>query len=190
MTKPPSDPPAPPGRRGGPRFADRYSDRFERERSQQAIKDLVDRVVDHYRLHADLRQARLFAEWPAFVGEKVGNRTRPDTIVGRTLIVEVATSAWLQELRLLRPKIVADLLDKLGMPRFFDDIKFVLAGERKRREPVTAPRPRRVPPPSAPPVEATPATGQRLLDIIDETKTIEDDDLRSLVARVRILNDK
>ncbi len=165
-----------------------FRDKFSRARAPTAVKDLVDRVVDHYRLHADLRQAQLFAEWASFVGEKVGSRTRPDTIVGRTLIVEVATSSWLHELRLLRPKIVSDLLDKLGTPRFFDDIKFVLAGER-RREQVQKPTPRKVPKPPPRPV-ISPASGQKIIDIIEETKSIEDPDLRSLIARVRITNDK
>src|SRR5437879_2454715 len=103
-----------------------------------AMRELVQRVVTRYRLQLDIRQERLFAEWSKFVGDRVGQRTRPETIVDRTLVdefatsttrvrstrvrtrpetivdrtlvVEVANSSWLHELRLLRPKIVSDLL--------------------------------------------------------------------------------
>jgi hypothetical protein len=179
-------------------------DDYERARGAQPVRELVQRVVDHHRLHLDIREERLFAEWPAFVGEKIGSRTRPYAIVevpgtstigsvtrgvDRTLIVEVATSSWLHELRLLRPKIVADLLDKLGMPRIFDDIKLVLAGERKRHRPTVRPAPRR-PPPPRPLAPFPPATGRELQQILCDAERVEDPELRALIARVRIANDR
>jgi hypothetical protein len=165
-------------------------DKFDRAKGMVAVRDLIHNVVSYYRLNADIRQEQLFAEWSSFVGDKIGARTRPDTIVDRTLIVEVATSAWLHELRLIRPKIVSDLLDKLGLPRFFDDIRFVLAGERRssRRPQVKRPTPRKKPEP--PPVAATPATGEDLRQILDDTSKIEDEELRAIVSRVRVKNDK
>jgi hypothetical protein len=160
-----------------------------RARGAQPVRELVQRVVDHHRLHLDIREERLFAEWAEFVGDKVGARTRPDTIIDRTLIVEVATSSWLHELRLLRPKIVADLLDRLGMPRIFDDIKLVLAGERKRHRPTVRPAPRRLPPPR-PLAPFPPATGRDLQQILSDAERVEDPELRALIARVRIANDR
>ncbi len=163
-------------------------DRFERARGAEQMRELVQRVVDHHRLDLDIREERLFAEWSAFVGDKVGARTRPDTIVDRTLVVEVATSSWLHELRLLRPKIVSDLLDKLGMPRIFDDIRFVLAGERRRHTPTVRPPARRPPPPPRAPFP--PATGRALQEILESAAKVEDPELRELIARVRVANDK
>jgi hypothetical protein len=166
----------------------RYGDHYDRERGAQQVGELVQRVVDHHRLHLDIREERLFAEWSAFVGERVGGKTRPQTIVERTLIVEVANNSWLHELTMLRPKINADLLDKLGPPRFFDDIKFVLAKEGKRRE-VTRPAARSRPaPPARPP--ATPANGAALQQILDDTQGIADPELRALILNVRVANDK
>lgn len=165
-----------------------YSDHYDREKAAQKVGDLVQRVVDHHQLNLDIREEHLFADWPAFVGDRVGGKTRPETIVDRTLIVEVANNTWLQELRLLRPKIVADLLDRLGMPRFFDDIRFVLAKEGQRRA-VTRPpaRRRKAPATFTPP---TPATGAALQQIVDDTAGIEDEELRKLIANVRITHDK
>lgn len=163
-------------------------DKFDRAKGMLPVRDLVKNVVNYYRLNADIRQEQLFAEWSSFVGDRIGARTRPETIVDRTLIVEVATSAWLHELRLIRPKIVSDILDKLGLPRFFDDIRFVLAGERRSRAPqVKRPPPRRKPPPPPP---ATPAVGEDLRKILDDTSKIEDEELRAIISRVRVKNDK
>jgi hypothetical protein len=161
-------------------------DRFVRERGTAAMRELVQRVVDHHRLQLDIREERLFAEWSAFVGERVASRTRPDTIVDRTLIVEVATSPWLHELRLLRPKLVADLLDRLGLPRFFDDIRFVLAGDRKRTQPTRPPMQRARVAPAVP--TPSPATGEFAQSILDDTARIADPELRALIARVRLAN--
>ena len=163
-------------------------DKFDRAKGMLPVRDLVKNVVSYYRLNADIRQEQLFAEWSSFVGERIGARTRPETIVDRTLIVEVATSAWLHELRLIRPKIVSDLLDKLGLPRFFDDIRFVLAGERRSRAPqVKRPTPRKK---AAPPPPATPAAGEDLRKILDDTSKVEDEELRAIISRVRVKNDK
>ena len=166
----------------------RYGDHYDREKGAHQVGELVQRVVDHHHLRLDIREERLFAEWSAFVGDRVGSKTRPDTIVDRMLVVEVVNNTWLHELRLLRPKIVADLLDKLGMPRFFDDIRFVLAKEGKRREPTRTPAPRKRQPPPRP--TGAPATGAALAQIVDDTAHIADPELRQLIATVRIANDK
>ncbi|HUS28377.1 MAG TPA: DUF721 domain-containing protein [Kofleriaceae bacterium] len=164
-------------------------DKFDRAKGMVAVRDLIKNVVNYYRLNADIRQEMLFAEWSSFVGDRIGARTRPDTIIDRTLIVEVATSAWLHELRLIRPKIVSDMLDKLGLPRFFDDIRFVLAGERRRRGPeVRRPAPRKKAEAAPPP--PMPAVGEDLRKILDDTSKIEDEELRALVSRVRVKNDR
>ncbi len=165
-----------------------WRDRFDRARNMVSVHDLVQRVVDFYKLNADLRQERLFADWSSLVGDKVGARTRPDTIIDRILVVEVATSAWLHELRLMRPKIVSDLLDRLGMPRFFDDIRFVLTGERRPRTAVRRPAPR--PAAHAPAPDPVPASGEHLRQILDDTSSIEDEELRAIISRVRVKHDK
>ena len=162
---------------------DRSIDRLGRDAVAAPMAELVKRVIDHHRLQLDIRQERLFAEWSAFVGDRVASRTRPDTIVDRTLIVEVATSPWLHELRLLRPKIVSDLLDRLGMPRFFDDIRFVLAGDRRRTPATRAPRPRARPAAAAP--TPMPATGAFAQQIVDDAARVADPELRALIVSVR-----
>jgi hypothetical protein len=166
-----------------------WKDYFARDRGVARVADLVRRVIDHHRIANDLREARLFADWSELVGERIGSRTRPQSIWDRVLVVEVATSAWLHELRLLRPKIVSDLLDALGMPRFFDDIRFVLAKESPRRsaETIKPPVRRRQ---IRKPREIAPASAAAREQIVREAEKVEDPELRELIARVRIANDR
>ncbi len=134
-----------------------------------------------------VRAERLVTEWTELVGPKIASRTRPDGVADRVLWIEVATSAWLQELNLLRTQLLASLVDRLGEPRLFDDLKFRLAG-RRGKPAVVVPHPRRreVPQKPLPP----PATGAAREKIVNEVSGIDDDELRELVARVRITHDK
>jgi hypothetical protein len=134
----------------------------------------------------DVRAERLVTEWTELVGPKIAQRTRPDGVHNRTLYIEVVTSAWLQELNLLRPQLLANLVERFGEPRLFDDLKFRLAG-RYPRSAVTIPRGRPVKPQKPLP---PPATGVARETIVREVSAVDDDELRELIARVRITHDK
>jgi predicted nucleic acid-binding Zn ribbon protein len=134
-----------------------------------------------------VRAGRVVTEWTELVGARIAQRTRPEGVFDRVLWVEVATSAWLHELNLLRPQLVASLRERLGEPAVFDDLKFRLAGQR-RRDPVALRAPRRPAPPPAP--APTPATGAAREQIVREAAVVDDDELRELIARVRITHDR
>lgn len=154
--------------------------------TRSAADAIVDALANHG-LSNEIREQRVIAEWSELVGAKVAARTRPDRIVDRILYVEVATSAWLQELTLLKSQLYLGLVSRLGDPRLFDDVRFKLAG-RSRKEPVTVPRPRAKPP--APLVPGKPASGATREQIVSEVSAVDDEELRELIARVRITNDR
>jgi predicted nucleic acid-binding Zn ribbon protein len=133
-----------------------------------------------------VRAGRVITEWGELVGPKIAQRTRPDGVTDRILWVEVATSAWLHELNLLRPQLLASLQDRLGAPTLFDDLKFRLTGGG-RRAPVALRPPRR---PIAARAATPPATGAARERIVREAGTVDDDELRELIARVRITHDR
>ena len=135
----------------------------------------------------EIRANRILTEWTELVGPKIAQRTRPEGVRERVLWVEVATSAWLHELNLLRPQLVKGLLDRLGEPRLFDEVRFKLAGRTRRAAP-TVPRPRARPAVARP--APRPATGAAREQIAREVSAIDDEDLRELIARVRITNDR
>jgi len=133
----------------------------------------------------EIRAQRVLTEWAELVGTKIALRTRPDGVNDRVLWVEVATSAWLHELNMLKPQLLKGLTERLGQPRLFDEIRFKLAG-RSRREPPAAARAR----PEVVRPAPIPATGAHREQIVSEVAAVDDLELRELIARVRITNDK
>lgn len=149
--------------------------------------DAVAAALALHGISDQVRAGRVLTEWSELVGPKIAQRTRPDGVTDRMLWVEVATSAWLHELNLMRPQLLKGLRERLGEPSLFDDLKFRLVG-RHRREPVAlraagrpAPPPRPIPPP---------ATGIARERIVREVGAVDDDELRELIARIRITHDR
>jgi predicted nucleic acid-binding Zn ribbon protein len=134
-----------------------------------------------------IRVSRLLTEWADLVGPKISARTRPYGVVERVLVVEVASSAWMHELNLLRSQILAGLHERLGEPRLFDELRFKLAGGRGAAAPRARPPARPAQPPRPAP---QPATGLAREQIIRDTEKVDDAELRELIARVRIANDR
>lgn len=152
----------------------------------RSAADAVKAALSFRGIADEVRAQRVLTEWADLVGPKIANRTRPYGVTERVLVIEVASSAWLHELNLLKAQILAGLLDRLGEPRLFDDLRFKLAG-RGGRATLIRPRPR----PSAPARPApTPATGAAREQIVREVEQVDDEELRELIARVRIENDR
>jgi len=55
-----------------------------------------------------LAQAQVIPDWPALVGPQIAAVTAPESVTpDGTLFVRVATSAWMTELQLMAPQIMA-----------------------------------------------------------------------------------
>jgi len=176
---------------GSPRRVGRQASRGTRHPPRtgaaQTASQAVAAALELHGITDQVRASRVLTDWSELVGPKIAQRTRPDGVTDRMLWVEVATSAWLHELNLLRPQLLACLLERLGEPTLFDDLRFRLTGG-SRREPVIMRAPRR---PSAPPRPAPPpATGAARERIVREAGAVDDDELRELIARVRITHDR
>jgi len=165
------------------------SPRAARASELQHAASAIATALKIHGLSDEIRANRLLTEWAELVGPKIAQRTRPEGITDRVLWIEVATSAWLHELNLLRPQLVNGLLTRLGEPRLFDEVRFKLAG-RSRRPPTQAPAARARTAAAATRSPARPATGETREQIVREVAAIDDPDLRELIARVRITNDK
>ena len=165
------------GRRGPPRA-------LEPRTAGAAIKA----ALKFHGISDEVRAQRVLTEWADLVGAKISSRTRPYGVSERVLVIEVASSAWLHELNLLKNQILAGLLDRLGEPKLFDDLKFKLAGRTGARPTLIRPKPRAAPPP--PRTTTAPATGAAREQIAREVEKIDDAELRELIARVRIQNNR
>jgi predicted nucleic acid-binding Zn ribbon protein len=158
---------------------------LEPRSADAAVKD----VLALYGITDEVRAERVHTEWYDLVGPRIAQRTRPYGIVGKTLVIEVASSAWVQELTLLRQQILTGLLARIGEPRLFEDLKFRLAGTTDRHRPLRVP-PRGRPAPPPPPKPTEPATGIARENIARDVERVDDLELRELIARVRISHDR
>ena len=159
-----------------------------RTRAATTAGDAVRAALEFRRMADDVRGERVVTEWTELVGPRIAQRTRPDKIVDRVLWIEVATAAWLHELNHLKPQLLRGLLERLGEPALFDDLRLRLASGG-RRDRVVVPGGRR-PAPAKPRPPVRPATGAAREAIVREGATVDDEELRELIARVRITNDR
>jgi hypothetical protein len=143
-------------------------------------------VLALHHISDEVRAGRLETEWTELVGQKIAQRTRPDGVYRRTLWVEVVSAAWMKELDLLKPQILSGLLARLGEPKLFDNLEFRIARGRREAVPLRAKRPPPLPVRPLPP----PASGAARERIVSEVAEVADDELRELIARVRIAHDR
>jgi hypothetical protein len=67
---------------------------------------------------------RALRDWATIVGPALANRSRPERYDRGTVWVAVEGSAWAQELRLAKPRILAKLREAGGNPDLFEDLRF------------------------------------------------------------------
>jgi len=79
-----------------------------RSRKPTALKDALDGYLARSGLAKRLQQAQVIPDWARLVGPQIAAVTRPESVApDGTLFVRVATSAWMNELQLMTPEIMA-----------------------------------------------------------------------------------
>jgi predicted nucleic acid-binding Zn ribbon protein len=74
-----------------------------------------------------IAQAQLIAEWPTLVGPQIAAVTAPECVaLDGTMFVRVATSAWMNELQLMMPDLMARVNAGRGAGRI-KTIRWLLA---------------------------------------------------------------
>lgn len=87
----------------------------ERKRKPEAIADALASFLDQSGLAARVEQAAIVPEWPRLVGEQIAAVTEPLSIArDGTLFVAVRTNAWMNELSLMEPQLLAALNAREG----------------------------------------------------------------------------
>lgn len=167
-------------------------DSFPRTKDLQPLDAVLRAVIDHHHLWPLLRTQRLLVEWKELVGPTIARVTAPDSLRNGVLSVWVKTSPWMQELRLLAPRLIEQLNAALGDPPLVKELRLhfgaarILADDdelaRLRRELVRRPPPARLIP--------RPASAERAAQIADEAAAVEDPELRALISAVRTRHDR
>ena len=75
-----------------------------------ALSDVLAGVLRDRGIAERVEQARLIPEWPSLVGPQIAAVTEPTSIAADgTMFVRVTTNAWMNELSLMEPDLLAAL---------------------------------------------------------------------------------
>jgi predicted nucleic acid-binding Zn ribbon protein len=100
----------------------------ERRRgSPEQLGPLVENVLRARGLTEGVERAAVISEWAGLVGPQIARVASPVGFDRETLFVEVSSSAWLMELRLMERRILAELNAARRRGKF-EKIVFRLAG--------------------------------------------------------------
>lgn len=87
------------------------------KRAPSPLGDVIASVLQHAGLSDRVAQASVIPEWPGLVGAQIAKVTEPVLLQqDGTLCVAVTTHAWMQELTLLEPQLLAALNRDPGRP--------------------------------------------------------------------------
>jgi predicted nucleic acid-binding Zn ribbon protein len=79
-----------------------------KQRKPVAVGDVLRNYLARSGLARRLAQAQVIPDWLSLVGPQIGAVTSPESVTADgTLFVRVATSAWMSELQLMAPQIMA-----------------------------------------------------------------------------------
>ena len=79
-----------------------------RRRAPMAVGEALQGYLSRSGIGPRIAQAQVVVEWPTLVGSQIASVTTPESVSpDGTLFVRVATSAWMNELQLMMPDIMA-----------------------------------------------------------------------------------
>jgi hypothetical protein len=79
-----------------------------------AIPDVLGQLLKSHGLEIRMLEYTLQRHWPEIVGEHIGHHTWPESIRHRKLYLIAENSVWLQQLRFLKPELLAKLSSCIG----------------------------------------------------------------------------
>ena len=80
----------------------------KRKQAPVTVREALDSYLTKSGLGRRLAQAQVIPEWPRLVGPQIAAVTVPESVTpDGMLFVRVATSAWMNELQLMAPEIMA-----------------------------------------------------------------------------------
>lgn len=89
-----------------------------RRKRPERIADALSSFLAESGLAERVEQASVIPEWPGLVGAQIASVTEPMSIArDGTLFVAVRTNAWMTELSLMEPQLLAALNEKAGRQR-------------------------------------------------------------------------
>jgi predicted nucleic acid-binding Zn ribbon protein len=86
-----------------------------RDKRPQPISAAISRFLEQAGIRDRVEQASVVPEWPTLVGSQIAAVTEPLSVTADgVLFVAVRTHAWMSELSLLEPELLASLNRRVG----------------------------------------------------------------------------
>src|SRR5437879_6467893 len=79
-----------------------------------AIPDVLGQLLKNHGMESRMLECTLQQHWPKIVGAHIGHHTWPESIRHRKLYLVAENSVWLQQLRFLKPELLAKLSSYAG----------------------------------------------------------------------------
>lgn len=89
------------------------------------IKDLIEGQLKNASIQKSYKAYPIWKNWEAIVGPAIAQKTNPDLVRGKTLVVSVENSVWMQELQLQKNNIL-EKIRSLSLEHPIEDIRFRL----------------------------------------------------------------
>lgn len=88
------------------------------------LNDLLGKAIGRDEVLRTARAQRILRRWPEVVGPLMAKRSKPDRYEKGTVWVAVQGSAWAQELRMVKDRLIARLGELAQDDALFKDIRF------------------------------------------------------------------
>jgi hypothetical protein len=144
-----------------------YKKRQRRRRHGNAspVSETMTSVLKKLGRHQPGIHPEIWSRWSEIVGPELAKRTIPEGFRNKTLILAVRSSAWLQELSFVKPRLLERLAEEIG-PGVVTDIRLIQDPQLPVRPTPAAPPPKPQPEESRP---LPPEISNALDAVADET---------------------
>ncbi len=90
------------------------------------IAELLAHILGNNPRHEKkMRQYQLWSQWSVVVGEAIAAKAQPLRMQDTTLLIGVTSSAWVQELSMMKPRLLAKIHTVLD-PALCTDLRFIV----------------------------------------------------------------
>jgi len=84
------------------------------KRKVEQLSATIEKLLASRGLGSKLKEYRVFGQWRRAVGDVIAGHAQPTMVRGKKLTVTVDSSAWMQQLALLKPEIMEKLNAAMG----------------------------------------------------------------------------
>ena len=86
----------------------------KRRSNQETLGEVIDRMLNVYRLRSGLTEIQLTSDWGTIVGEVVASRTDKLKLYDKVLTIHMSSAAMRQELHYQRTDIIQNINNHFG----------------------------------------------------------------------------